>query len=141
MEISHRLPIFCCLFLVLYMLFNGEDACGDELKPEWHTSANYKIILSVKDKWSVEKTYKAKYVVKTSPNLTFISEREGTSMDSTSAKVVFPDDFIIPETDQKAWLDFNGKESTWEIYVNGQLMENGTFVFKRSKANDLNAGH
>lgn len=136
MKINHRLFPFCHLFVVICMFFGGKEACGYELKPEWHTSANYKIILLVKDKWNVPKFYKAKYVVKIS-NLTFMAEREVTGVDSTSAKVTFPDDFSNPETNQKAWIDINGKESTWEIYVNDELMEDGTFLFKRSIMNDI----
>jgi len=117
------------------MHFPEKEVLGAEIKPQWQTSATYKFILSVRDKWEVDKTFKAKYVVKTSSDLIFIAEREGVAMDSNSTEVTFPDDFFIPETGEKAWLKFDGEKCIWEIYVNNVLMENGTFIFTRSRVN------
>lgn len=136
MKINDYLSIFCSLLLscIFGLTLTEKEAWGTELKPQWQTSATYTFVLSVRDKWNLDKTYKAKYVVKTSSDLVFVVEREGVAMDSNSAEVTFPDDFSIPETGKKAWIKYDGDECVWEIYVNNVLMENGTFTFTRSRA-------
>lgn len=124
-----------CLSFVLSIFFLfviEKTSFGDEFKPEWLTSASYKLRLSAWDKFSVDPSYKVKYIVKTAPDLTFIAEREGIARDGRSAEVIFPDDFSIPETGEKAWVDSDGKECTWEIYINNVLKDAGTISFART---------
>lgn len=115
--------------LSIFSLFvMAETSFGDD-KPVWMTSASYELRLSARDKFSVDPTFKVKYIVKMAPDLIFIAEREGIARDSRSAAVIFPDDFSIPETGEKAWIDSDGRECTWEIYVNNVLEDTGTISF------------
>lgn len=122
----------CFLCFSISLIFIIESSYGNELKPDWHTSASYKLRLSVWDKYSVNQNYKVKYIVKTSQNLTFVAERDGVARDGRSAEVLFPDDFVIQETGKKAWIDSDGKECIWEIYVNNILEDSGTISFVRT---------
>lgn len=124
-----RIVLISC---IICLQFNSKAAFGEEIEPEWLTSASYKISLSVWDKFNSNETYSVKYVVKTNSDLVFVAERVGVAKDISSVKVVFPDDFNLLETSKKAWIDFNNK-CVWEIYVNDELMEDGVFVFHRSR--------
>jgi len=120
-----------CLSFVLsiFFLFVIEKTSFGDDKPVWLTSASYELRLSAWDKFSVDPSYKLKFIVKTAPDLIFIAERKGIARDGRSAVVIFPDDFSIPETGKKAWIDSDGKECTWEIYVNNVLEDAGTISF------------
>ncbi len=135
MNRKHCLPFFLNL-LLFCMSLTEKDAFGKELGPEWLTAVSYNLTLSVWDKFHTNKAYKVKYIVKADHDLIFVAEREGIAKDMASVEVVFPDDFFLIGTKEKAWVNGYGQVCTWEIYVDNVLMKNGTISLKRSRADD-----
>lgn len=133
--VKYFLSYLCKVFTlsIIYLQVVCIVAFGEDLKPEWLTSASYKMTFAAWDKFNLNETYNVKYFVKTDSDLIFIAERSGVAKESSSVKVVFPDDFVLYGTSKKAWVDLNSKESVWEIYVNDKLMEDGKISFRRSR--------
>lgn len=124
--------IFLTALLVLVLTPFSTLSRGDENKRQWQTSACFHFSLSVWDKKS-QGRYVAKYVVTSADGRVFTAEKKATD-DSSSADVIFPDNFRDKSTNNKAWVNCNyGESYAWEIYANGTLVENGTFVISRKK--------
>lgn len=132
MQTAKLIGTKCCLALLL--ITYGASSFSKELKPIWLTNACYQLRLSVNDKLSVREIYTAKYVVKATDGKTYVAERSATAKDITSSEVIFPDGFKEEKTSLQAYADCHyGKQYTWEIYVDGALIDSGTIGFTRSK--------
>lgn len=143
MNRKNSLPfIFNLLLLcIFYISFPEKDAFGKELGSEWLTAVSYNLTLSVWDKLHTNETHKVKYIVKADHDLIFVAEREGIAKDMASVEVVYPDDFFLIGTKEKAWVNGYGQVCTWEIYVDNVLMKNGTISLKNSRADDPKKDH
>ena len=107
---------------------------GQMLKPEWLVSASYKFTLGVYDKWTVNNTFRVKYIVKFSNGTTFVAWKVGLAMNAESSEVIFPDNFHVQGTELKAFSGL-GQDCTWEIYVDDELVVRWIVTSKRTQKN------
>lgn len=115
-------------FIVLYLV--GISATF-AIEPLWLTAACYEMKFSAWDKFGA-KNYKVTYIVKSDQGNEFVAELNASG--HNSSEVVFPEDFKIKGSDQKASISCHGlTQYSWEIYVNDELKDSGEIVFSRSR--------
>ena len=123
--------LYSSLLVTVLALFSTLSA-GEEIKRAWQTSACYHLRLSVWDKMS-QGRYLAKYVVTSADGRIFVAEKKATD-DTSTAEVIFPDNFRDESSKLKAWINCRpGENYSWDIYANGTLIDSGTIVFSKKK--------
>jgi len=138
-DMKHR-KISCLALLAIALSLFSTLSAGEEPKRAWQTAACFHFSLSVWDKKS-QGRYLAKYVVTSVDGKAFIASKNATD-DPNTAEVIFPDSFLEKNTNQKAWVNCNyGENYSWEIYANGVLIENGTFVISKKRTKVRNPEH
>lgn len=124
--------VYVSLLLIILASFSTLSI-GAEAKRAWMVSACYKFNLAVWDKFSNEAA-SVKYTVTARDGSVFVAER-GATDDPNPSAVVFPDDFHdakVPAVSASVNC-FYGEQYTWEVHVNGVLIDGGTIGFVRNK--------
>jgi len=138
-DMKHR-KISCLALLAIALSLFSTLSAGEELKRAWQTAACFHFSLSVWDKKG-QGRYLAKYVVTSKDGRVFIAVKNATD-DPNTAEVIFPDNFLEKNTNQKAWINCSyGENYSWEIYANGALIENGIFEISRKRTKVRNLEH
>ncbi|MBU1214988.1 MAG: hypothetical protein KKF58_05820 [Gammaproteobacteria bacterium] len=126
--------VLSATMFTIAIAFYSALSLGEEAKRAWRGSACYQMRLGVWDKL-MEGPYLARYVFKTDDGRIFVAERNGDD-DSSTADVVFPDDFHEEVIFKGKKVDMpaghcSQRNYTWYIYANDILFDTGTITFSK----------
>jgi len=107
---------------------------GKTLAPIRLTSVCFSISLNMWDKLDLNQEYPVTYVVQESGGRAFVASRLGRAQHPDASEVKFPRDFTDRQTGLPADADcHDGRDYRWTISAGDQVIDAGTFSFKRQE--------